>query len=1027
MVQTNSRPHPATQARPPKRMHILLFVLLLMPAAGLLAACGDAGSDVGQVAAGVPDKVQDYVSRYEAQFDLEPRRSGEPIEIAEAYLQQYQPGPVPRVFQHTIITDRHGTLLAELMSEGRRTWIPLEQVSPHLINAIVATEDATFYSNQGVDSRRVIGALLQNVETGGVVSGASTITMQLARNLFLPPSERYDQSVERKIFEVLLAQDLTRLYTKDEILEMYLNLIYFGHRAYGVEAAAQAYFCKGAADLTLAEASLLAGIPQEPASLDPLVDFGRTKARQRTVLDLLANRSYIPQEMADAVFDEAIALAPEKPLTALKAPHFVQFVQEAAKRELGIDNAARAGLRIKSTLDLPMQELAERIVREQVSALRGRYNLSSAALVALKPGTAEVLTMVGSADYYDDAISGKVNVAVSLRQPGSSIKPVLYAAAFNDNIISPASVLWDVPAAYQINELQTYRPTNYDMKFHGPVTARTALANSYNVPAVKLLDALGVPRMVEIGRALGLLSLTGDPESYNLPLTLGANEVTLLDLTTAYHSILEQGRYTPYRALLEVTDGLGNLLELPQHEPVQVVSPDAAYQVTSILSDNDARAPTFGTNSALRLSRPAAAKTGTTFAFRDNLTVGFTRYLVVGVWAGNANGQPMRGVTGVTGAAPIWHEFQEAVLADPAMLETLDAPADDSAWVFAPPDTLVRKALECPAKISCSNGDYFSRSWLNRNARYGAQGESAVVNDKVMLVMYYSGGAQNYVGVCSHPEGTERSALRLPAGYGRFGARSTSVPGPDALGPIAPNMPLPVERALEVAPMPSEVVPQVKEERLQAVSWSRRNATYLHLGPCGDIYTVVQGVFGETVRSVYLVNFQGRVVQTLDSALAATASASVAASSPISVALPGDVAASVAPTSPLASAALQTPTPTPATETPLTLFALAGVRHDNACPGAYILGSVLDAAGAPIAGARLVAVDQWGNTMEAVSKNGQGDYGQFDFPIADVQRDYYVTVVNGDGTPLSVTLAVQHRSGEAANSSCHYVVWQAQN
>lgn len=1002
-------------------LHALFTAFALLALAFLLAACGGEEQDgVLESASSVPDKVQDYVSRYEAQFHVAPRRVGPPLEIAEAYLQQYQPGPLPRVFQHTVITDRNGTVLAELMSEGRRTWIPLKQIAPNLINAIVATEDATFYDNQGVDSLRVIGALIQNVEEGGVVSGASTITMQLARNLFLPPEERFDQSIERKIFEVLLAHDLTRLYTKDEILEMYLNLAYFGHRAYGVEAAAQAYFGKSAADLTMAEASLLAGILQGPAALDPLLNLPRAKARQRVVLDMLTERGYIPAEMAAALFEEKLKFVAEKPLVTLKAPHFVQFAQVVAERELGVPAAARAGLRITTTLDLPMQELAERIVREQVSGLRSRYDLSSAALVALKPDTAEVLAMVGSADYYDEAISGKVNVAVSLRQPGSAIKPILYAAAFNDNIISPASVLWDLPVAYRINEIQTYRPTNYDMKFHGPVTARTALANSFNVPAVKLLDALGVPRMVEVGRALGLLSLSPDPNLYNLPLTLGANEVTLLDLATAYHSILNQGRYAPYKAILAVTDGLGNPLPLPEHEPVQVVSPEAAYQVTSILSDNEARAPVFGVNSQLRLSRPAAAKTGTTFAFRDNLTMGFTRYMVTGVWAGNANGRPMRGVTGVTGAAPIWKAFNEAVIADPAMRATIGAPEDAAAWEFEPPPTVVRKPLQCPNKLACpGSGDYFSRAWLNLIARFGAQGDSAVASDKVMLVMYYRGGAQNYVGVCSHPDGTERSALRLPSGYGRLAPPPAAVPGPDSLGPIAPSVPLPLERPAEVAPMPPQVAPQIADERLQAVSWSRRNGTYLHFGSCGDIYSVVQGVFGESVQRVYLVDFGGKVVQTLDSPMAATAAASIAASAPISVSLPSDVAAAPTPT--------PTPAPTPAAEETLRLFTLAGVRHDNSCPGAYILGSVLDAGGSPIAGARLVAVDQWGNSMEAISKSGAADFGQFDFPISDVQRDYYVTVVDTNGTPLSVTVAVQHRSGESVNSSCHHLVWQAQN
>ncbi|MGL4651337.1 MAG: transglycosylase domain-containing protein, partial [Caldilineaceae bacterium] len=682
--------------------------------AGGFASAVNKGVEIFEKFEKIPASVDEYLDAYNAAYQLAPRQGTSPLEIAETYMRRYQPGPLPRVFQHSIMTDRNGNVLAELVNEGRRTWVPIDQISPHVIDAIVATEDASFFENQGIDPRRVVAALMQNASSGGVVSGASTITMQLARNMFFSPERRYDQSMERKVFEMLIAQDLTMLYTKDEILEMYLNLIYFGHRAYGVEAASQVYFGKSAADLTLAEATIIAGIPQQPADLDPMLNFDAARERQRIVLDLMARRGIITPSEADAVFAEPIVVLEEQPILPAKAPHFVQWVQVRVANELGVDSVGRAGLRITTTLDLPMQELAQSVVRTQVDNLRGAYNMNSAALVALRPPDGQVLAMVGSADYDNVQIDGNVNATISPRQPGSSIKSILYAAAFNDNVASPASVLWDLPVAFQINELTTYRPQNYDEKFHGPVTARAALANSYNIPAVKLLDQVGPDRMATVGYAMGLKTLSTQKGAYGLPLTLGANEVTLLDLTTAYHTIQNNGQYAPYQAVLSATDALGRPVNLePQQAPTPVLSPAAAYQVTSVLSDRDARAPMFGVNSILNLTRPAAAKTGTTNSYRDNLTMGYTRYLVAGVWAGNPDGQPMRGATGITGAAPIWHDFMEAVIADPAMLARLGAPEDPAAWDFVPPEDVVRRQTVCPENLTCpESGENFTRDWL---------------------------------------------------------------------------------------------------------------------------------------------------------------------------------------------------------------------------------------------------------------------------------------------------------------------------
>jgi len=884
----------------------------------------------------------------------------------EAYLQRYQPGPTPRVFQTTRFFDRHGRLLAERWEEGRRTWVSLDRISRHLIDATIATEDASFYVNYGVDPIRIVGAALQNAQQGQVVSGASTITMQLARNLFLGPDERYDQTMDRKLLEAGLAQELTALFSKDELLEAYLNLLNYGHLAYGPEAAARVYFGKSAAELSLAEATLLAGIPQRPAELDPLRNLPAAKARQRVVLDLMVRHGYLSPEQADAVFAEELVFNPEADANPVAAPHFVEYVAAELERRLGAGASRRSGFQVTTTLDLSMQDLAQSIVATRVAALRPRYDLSNAALVALKPDTGEILAMVGSADFADAAIHGQVNVTISPRQPGSAIKPVLYAAAFEAGLISPASVLWDTPITYTVGSGLTYTPRNYDRRFHGPVTVRTALANSYNVPAVKLLQAVTVETMLTTAQALGIRSLNADPGYYGLSLTLGGGEVTLLELTGAMAALANGGVFVPPRAILSATDGQGRPVALetvPAGEAV--VSPATAFLVTDILADNAARTPAFGANSPLRLSRPAAAKTGTTTDFRDNWTVGYTRYLVAGVWAGNSDGRPLRGSSGLTGAAPIWHDFMEAVLQDPALLAVLAAPADAEAWAFTPPPGVERRP-DCPPRLACRRGgEYFSRTWLEA---VGAKGPLADAVESIPSAPVYvdRGEGPQWVAYCQVEPAATRPLLRLPG------------------GPQATPLTAGDEDALH-------------RERLHAIAWVLDHPTPVNLGPCdGLAATVAQ------VRGLYPQRPLPTVLVDLAAAL--------------------DPQAGPEPGTVVAPAVVGGPDPTPA-PAGFGFFPAGPILHHHDCPGHYIVGQVRQADGAGLPGVHIALVDAWGNRAHAISKAGAVDYGRYDFPINDFANRYTLVVVDEAGHPLSPAVVVDHLQGEAGDFPCHTVDW----
>jgi penicillin-binding protein 1C len=557
------------------------------------------------------------------------------------------------------------------------------------VAATIATEDKSYYSHPGFDWLGIVRAFWQNFQEGETVSGASTITQQVARNLLLAPEERNQRTYLRKVREALLAAEITRRYSKETILELYLNENYYGSLAYGVEAASQTYFGIPAAELNLAQASMLAGLPQAPSIYDVYNNLPAARQRQQQVLRLMYEASheydciYVSNNPERVCVDAATAVDAyvalenypfHQPDVEIRYPHWVNYVRSLLEDQFDPQTIYRSGFSVYTTLDPGIQDIAEETVREQVSALK-ENSTQSGALVAIRPSTGEILAMVGSADFYNEEIDGQVNMAVSAtRQPGSAIKPITYLAALERGWTA-GTLIWDVPSDFSPSGIPTdpsppYKPVNYDGRYHGPATLRSALANSYNIPAVKTLDYVGIyddpntPQLdglVGTASRLGITSLTR--QDYGLSLTLGGGEVSLLELTGAYAVLANGGRRVDPIAITRIEDFEGKLVyEYQPPTGEQVARAEHAYILSSILSDNAARTPMFGPNSVLNLPFAAAVKTGTTNDFRDNWTLGYTPDVAVGVWVGNPDYTPMQNTTGLTGAAPIWAEVMEAAV-----------------------------------------------------------------------------------------------------------------------------------------------------------------------------------------------------------------------------------------------------------------------------------------------------------------------------------------------------------------------------
>jgi len=594
-------------------------------------------------------------------------------------------------FKTTRLYDRTGKhLLYEIYDPngGNRTVVPLEKIPLYLREATIAMEDRTFYQNPGVNLRGIVRAAWTNFRYGEVQQGGSSITQQVVKNFLIPSEERYVKSYDRKIKEIILSMELSRRYSKDQILEWYLNSNNYGRLAYGVEAAAQTYFNKPVDKLTLAESAMLAALPQAPALYDPITNPEAAVKRQHIVLDTMVKAGYITPEQAEAAKKEPVLdhLAPPRRFDIV-APHFVFYVWKELERKYGREMVYHGGLKVITTLDLDIYRKAQEEARAHIKELQDeersksddpehyKPSVTNAAVVVIEPSTGKIRTMMGSLDYFDDSIDGEVNVALAPRQPGSSFKPFTYVTAFAQGY-TPATLVWDVRTVFDDSPNPPYVPENYDRRYHGPQLLRSALANSYNIPAVKVMQMAGVRNVLNTAHRMGINTLPRD--DYGLSLTLGGGEVRLLDMVFAYSVFANGGfmvgqpvppedRRPGYReldpiAIERIEDASGKVIFQAQPESRQVLSPQLAYLITSILSDNKARLPAFGIHNKLQLDRPAAAKTGTTNDYRDAWTIGYTPQVAVGVWVGNSDNTPMKHIPGSKGAAPIWHNLMEYIL-----------------------------------------------------------------------------------------------------------------------------------------------------------------------------------------------------------------------------------------------------------------------------------------------------------------------------------------------------------------------------
>lgn len=582
----------------------------------------------------------------------------------------------------TQIVDRNGEVLYEIYGDKNRIPIKLEELPDYVPQASIAIEDQNFYKHFGFSIQGITRAL-GNIVIKQKLQGGSTITQQLVKTALLTP----ERTIRRKVREAFLTLLTELLYTKRDILEMYLNHIPYGGTAWGIEAAAKTYFGKPAKELDLAEAALLAGLPQAPTRYSPFTNPESSKARQKEVLRRMVEDGYINQDEADQAASKELEFALKE--TDIKAPHFVFYIRDLLIEKFGLEEVERGGLKVVTTLDWDIQQAAQASLSAEISRL-ANYRVGNGAALVTNPNTGEVLAMVGSKDYFDADEDGQVNVTIRPRQPGSSIKPINYVTAMQNKKLTPASVLLDLPTCFLVTGQPEYCPRNYDNSWHGPVSVRSSLGNSYNIPAVKALAINGIEDMIATASAMGITTFQNS-ERYGLSLTLGGGEVKMVDMAVAFGTLANQGVRVGLQPILRVENYNGKVLEEfdpnkakenldwffdegnskanklnEEHEGlVRALNREPAYLVSHILQDNQARLAAFGGSSELVIrGQVVSVKTGTTNDLRDNWTIGYTNDRLVSVWVGNNDNTPMNPylVSGVTGAAPIWNDLMSYVL-----------------------------------------------------------------------------------------------------------------------------------------------------------------------------------------------------------------------------------------------------------------------------------------------------------------------------------------------------------------------------
>lgn len=589
----------------------------------------------------------------------------------------------------TKVYDRQGRFLFQFYANQNRTKVSLSEIPQHLIKATIAIEDKNFYKHNGFDAEAIVRATKETLINKNL-QGGSTITQQLIKSTLLTP----EVSIERKVKEIILAFLTERKFSKEQVLEMYFNQVSYGGTAWGVGAASETYFGKNVKDVTLSESALLAGLPGGPTLYSP---FGARPelsiARQHEVLHRMVEEGYITREQAQEAKSQSLSFA--QPGINIKAPHFIMYVKDWLARRYGIRMVEQGGLRVTTTLDLDLQEKAQEIVAEEIERL-GRLSVNNGASLITNPQTGEILAMVGSRDYFDTRVDGNVNVTTSLRQPGSAIKVVTYAAALEKGLTA-ASLLDDSPITYSLAGSPPYSPVNYDGRFHGKVTLREAFGNSYNVPAVKTLAQIGLPAMIDMGRRMGITTWK-DEGRFGLSLTLGGGEVRMLDMATVYGVLANDGKRKDLTPILKITNAQGEVLEEPKSQDRRVLSEGIAFILSDVLADNSARTSAFGPNSILAIPNyKVSVKTGTSDNKRDNWTIGFSKDRLVAVWVGNNDNGPMHPslTSGITGAAPIWNRIMTTALADKPVgdLANIQPPAE----IVAVPVCRINGLLPCGA------------------------------------------------------------------------------------------------------------------------------------------------------------------------------------------------------------------------------------------------------------------------------------------------------------------------------------------